>query len=391
MNYKGKPPVAAPVEPRMSTYLHARGVKLGLPISGTFELTARCNFNCKMCYVHLQNAAELLPREIPAEKWLSLARECVDAGMMFLLLTGGEPTLRSDFPYIYTELVKMGLMVSINTNASLWNDELFELFRRYPPSRINATLYGASEEIYASLCGSPSFARVKQNLLRMREEGLPVRLNVSLTPLNVGDMKEIDALSRELGLQAKAASYMYPPIRVNGRIGENQARFTAVEAGTVYAEWGALRSEPAVLIDRAERIKRNESADVTDTCADVEQEGVSCRAGRCAFWMTWDGRMLPCGTMDIEPSYPFEVGFSKAWEEVRARTAAIRLPAGCTGCPDRKNCGVCASVCRSETGAFDKVPTYMCGMTRALCRRTVEIGDALREQNAPGITLDQKE
>ena len=26
----------------------------GIPISGTFELTPRCNFNCKMCYVHLQ-------------------------------------------------------------------------------------------------------------------------------------------------------------------------------------------------------------------------------------------------------------------------------------------------------------------------------------------------
>lgn len=25
----------------------------GIPISGTFELTPRCNFDCKMCYVHL--------------------------------------------------------------------------------------------------------------------------------------------------------------------------------------------------------------------------------------------------------------------------------------------------------------------------------------------------
>lgn len=26
----------------------------GIPISGTFELTPRCNFDCKMCYVHLK-------------------------------------------------------------------------------------------------------------------------------------------------------------------------------------------------------------------------------------------------------------------------------------------------------------------------------------------------
>lgn len=30
-----------------------------IPISGTFELTPRCNFNCKMCYVHL------LEKDIP--------------------------------------------------------------------------------------------------------------------------------------------------------------------------------------------------------------------------------------------------------------------------------------------------------------------------------------
>ena len=40
-------------EPYLSTYLHQKGRKLGLPISGTFELTARCNFDCPMCYVHL--------------------------------------------------------------------------------------------------------------------------------------------------------------------------------------------------------------------------------------------------------------------------------------------------------------------------------------------------
>ena len=62
MTYSTKNPVVPnTVEPRLAAYLHAKGVRLGLPISGTFELTARCNFDCKMCYVHLQNAAELLP------------------------------------------------------------------------------------------------------------------------------------------------------------------------------------------------------------------------------------------------------------------------------------------------------------------------------------------
>lgn len=40
-------------EPRLSAYLHTRACRAGTPLAGNFELTARCNFDCKMCYVHL--------------------------------------------------------------------------------------------------------------------------------------------------------------------------------------------------------------------------------------------------------------------------------------------------------------------------------------------------
>ena len=39
-------------EPLMVKYLHDKGAREGIPVSGTFELTQRCNFSCEMCYVH---------------------------------------------------------------------------------------------------------------------------------------------------------------------------------------------------------------------------------------------------------------------------------------------------------------------------------------------------
>ena len=86
------------VEPTLSTYLHSRGGKLGLPIGGTFELTPRCNFDCPMCYVHRkENDADARSRELTTQQWISLAQQATDAGMVFALLTGGEPFLRKDF------------------------------------------------------------------------------------------------------------------------------------------------------------------------------------------------------------------------------------------------------------------------------------------------------
>ena len=81
------------MEPKVAKYLHMKGSQLGLPIGGTFELTPRCNFNCKMCYVHLtQEEQERRGRELTTEEWLRIGKDAKDAGMVFLLLTGGEPT-----------------------------------------------------------------------------------------------------------------------------------------------------------------------------------------------------------------------------------------------------------------------------------------------------------
>ena len=130
----------------LSRYLHSKGCRLGLPISGNFELTPRCNFNCKMCYVHLSEEEQRRRgKELSADEWLAAAEKARDAGMVFLLLTGGEPLVRQDFRYLLAELKKMGLMVSVNSNGSLINDDWIEFLKSEPPIRFNITLYGADE------------------------------------------------------------------------------------------------------------------------------------------------------------------------------------------------------------------------------------------------------
>ena len=122
-------------EPEISFLLHEKGRRMGLPISGTFELCKRCNFNCKMCYVHRKG--DTAENELTASQWLELGKKARDAGTVFLLLTGGEPLVRADFPKIYTGLKSLGLVVSINTNGFLLSDEIAELFIKNPPHKLN--------------------------------------------------------------------------------------------------------------------------------------------------------------------------------------------------------------------------------------------------------------
>ena len=65
-----------------------------IPISGTFELTPRCNFNCRMCYVHLpENEIERQGTELTAKEWVRIAQEAKEAGTAWLCITGGEPLM----------------------------------------------------------------------------------------------------------------------------------------------------------------------------------------------------------------------------------------------------------------------------------------------------------
>ena len=138
----------------ISDYLYRKASIKKIPLNGTFELSPVCNFSCKMCYIR-KTAAQLKQEGkslIPWQKWLNLAGECREAGMLYLLLTGGEPFLYPGFRELYRELHKMGFLISINTNGTLIDDEVIAWLKEAAPHRVNITLYGTSRETYERIC-----------------------------------------------------------------------------------------------------------------------------------------------------------------------------------------------------------------------------------------------
>lgn len=357
--------IAANGEPLLANHLHRKGAALGLPIAGNFELTSRCNFNCRMCYVHDQQT----PDALSAAEWIKIGEEAKAQGMFFLLLTGGEPLLRGDFKEIYTALSEMGLLISINTNASLIDDEMYEFFVKHPPLRMNISLYGGSNEAYRELCGLPACETVKKNICRIHEAGISVKINSSITPYNVSEIEEIYAFGQVCRVPVTATTYMFPPVRVNGcKYGEAPARFNAEEAAAYMLKCREQYLTVEQLKQAAVGILPDE-----ELCCSEEGENMRCRAGKTAFWITWDGRMLPCGMFPIEGFSIREYGFTRAWEETRALTKTVMLPKECTACPKKNSCAACAAACIAETGASSTCPDYICRLTheydRLLCEK----------------------
>ena len=117
----------------ISRYLSQKAARMSSPLNGIFELTGRCNFNCKMCYVHnqsQQDVAAMQQKELSVSQWVKIAEQAREAGLVFLLLTGGEAMLRKDFLQLYQKLSTMGFRLVINSNGSLLTQSVLDCFSK---------------------------------------------------------------------------------------------------------------------------------------------------------------------------------------------------------------------------------------------------------------------
>ena len=336
-----------------------------VPINGSLELLPLCNMNCDMCYVRLsREEMEQKGRLRTAEEYIALAQEMARAGVLFLLLTGGEPLLFPDFQKLYTELKGMGFVLTVNTNGTLIDESWADFFARHKPWRVDITLYGSSEETYEKLCRCPSgYEKAVKAVRLLKERGVDVKINGSATRLNRQDMAEIYRIGRELDAPVHMDCYMIPALHERGLPQDRQTRLDPESAAR--AEVEALRAElgPEGLREYAARLT-----------AETEKEekeygtGIFCLAGNCSFTVNWQGELRPCVSLS-EPSAPvFERGFEAAWQEIRDKAKGLHMNEKCGGCPLRPLCKVCPAAARLETGAYDGVPEYLCRNAQELYR-----------------------
>ena len=343
--------------PDISSYLYQRAGEKGIPLGGNFELTPRCNMNCKMCYIRMtEKEMALLGRERTVDEWLDIANQAKEAGTLFLLLTGGEPLLYDGFWELYRELKKMGLLISINTNAVLMTDDIISKFIELPPYKMNVTVYGGSDETYSRLCRCQGgFEKAVGAVKKLKSAGIYVKINGSITPENVDDIDACFNLAKDVGAPCSLGCYMFPPVR---RTGQQSNRFAALEAGKKQAIIDKIRYGKK---DFDDIIKKIDSAERGECPEDIPFT-FRCRAGRSSFWITWNGKMNACGMMDSFLLDPFKDGFLNCWKKINSSICASEALIGCKGCPNREICKVCPAIAYAETGDVNGKPEYICEM-----------------------------
>lgn len=353
-----------------------KSIESKIPVSGFFELTSRCNLHCRMCYVC--NAAEdkhLQDEELTTEQWITMGKEARDAGLLFLTLTGGEIFIRKDFWEIYEAYTQMGFNVTLFTNGTLVNNERVRRLAKNPPSKVSITIYGAGPETYGKVTGHPeAYEKTIANIKALLSEGIKVELKTTLVQYNRNEFKALAELTQSMGITIGVVNYISPRREGTGTDPEANRLdpYDLAEYEKMMEKYNIERNQlkPKALEHRV-KIDNEIMTDITSEDTEMEKTKASqksafrCSAGKCAFWLTWNGKLAPCGLLNDPYAEPLKVGFLNAWQQLKESCEYVPVCMECENCVLRSKCMTCPARLKAETGFFDKPASYLCEHTKA--------------------------
>jgi len=171
------------------------------PFQASLELTERCNYRCVHCYINQPAGnATLRQQELTLAEWQHILDQMERVGVLWLLITGGEPLLRPDFPEVYLYAKHKGLHVTLFTNGSLITPDIADFLAANPPWEMEITLYGATAETYEAVTGIPgSYERCIRGIELLLERKVALNLKTMALTLNVHEIPVMKAMAENWG------------------------------------------------------------------------------------------------------------------------------------------------------------------------------------------------
>ncbi|ULA62574.1 MAG: RadicalSAM domain-containing protein [Nitrospira sp.] len=170
------------------------------PLACQWEITCRCNLRCVMCYTDCRNTPEAVRRELATAEIISILDQLIDAGLLELCLTGGEPLARPDFFQIYDYAVSRGLLVTLFTNGTLITESVADRLAALPPRLIEISLHGASTDTFERVTqGAGSHARCLEAIRLLLARRIPLLVKTTALTLNRDEILAVKTYAASLG------------------------------------------------------------------------------------------------------------------------------------------------------------------------------------------------
>lgn len=339
------------------------------PASFELEITARCNHNCRHCYINLPaNDRVAEKKELSFKQIKKIADEAFSMGALWCLITGGEPLLRKDFEKVYLYLKEKGFLVSVFTNATLVNKSHMDLFLKYPPRDIEVTVYGVTEAVYERVTRVPgSFKAFMKGIDLLLKSGIKIRFKAMALRSNVHELSEIAAFCR----QRTKDYFRFDPL-LHLRFDGNAKRNEEIKSERLPAQ-EIVRIEQADS-ERADSLQKNcHRLIFSGSCEENHCTHLfHCGAGDGNFSISYDGFFRLCSSLwhpdclyDLKKGTLAEACGNFVLKVRDKRSDKEVFLQKCKKCRIVNLCLWCPAHGYLETGEMDEPVDYFCEVAHA--------------------------
>ena len=341
-----------------------------VPAALDLELTERCDNACLHCAVNLPlDDAQALAREMPTARVKQVLSEAADLGVLSLRITGGEPLVRADFEEVYLHARRLGLEVTLLTNARRVTPGLADLFREIPPrGHVCVTVYGMSRATYEHMTRRPgSYDEFRRGVDLLVSSGVPLRLNGAFLSPYVDEMRALVAWARTLPTVVGTPNEVmfYDLRRSRDSESRNRAIAELRPAPDEVLAAGALAAGHEAVTVRFCRSFCGPRGDLLFTCGVGLKPTVDAYGVAHACASLWDPQL----SVDLSTT-----SLREAVEDVFPRLRELRATDAaylerCARCFLRGLCQQCPARSYIEHGVLDRPVDYHCEAAQAQARR----------------------
>ena len=320
------------------------------PLAGSIELTLRCNVRCKHCYILYPGATN---DEMSTEQVKHVLDRLQEKGVLFLLMTGGEIFTRCDFEEIYLYAKQLGFIITLFTNATLIDEKKIAFLKKWPPRRVEITIYGHTEKTYEAVTGMPgSFRRFRNGIDLLLKNNLPIYLKTIVLETNKHEYEDVKAWVLGLGVPFRDDAIVNP--KLDGNTDPLRERISPEDVVRIQGADDKAREE----VMRLRKMAENSGPD---------GRLFKCGAGIRTFHIDPKGHLHPCMMWRSTPYDLLNENGQSTWQDhiESLRTGMKPEDSKCTACPNTLSCGNCAATSLLETGVAGKNVDYYCKISEA--------------------------
>jgi MoaA/NifB/PqqE/SkfB family radical SAM enzyme len=178
------------------------------------EATNRCNLNCKHCSKNICETGSAGCVDIDLRLLDRILEQTEPYRTRIVSITGGEPTLHSDWEGLIAVMERHDIDYTITSNGQNFK-EAYKLIVQGASQRFRGfafSLDGATAETNDAIRGEGSFAKVKEAFRLARMHGIPFSVQAVVGTYNVNELAQIAALADEAGALELNFTVMKPTL-----------------------------------------------------------------------------------------------------------------------------------------------------------------------------------